>query len=220
MMKLIIVPRLRLTLLQTLTEATIKICKNIFSLSASLVLVEDALNSFKKGMVKDPASAKGKKRLDYHRDEYVTGFMGNVQSEQKFPHQDLALLKVLAELLEVVKKYGLNIKRLRVDQETAAIDNMMADIADLDITPLEPTGLTRWIPVVEQANADYKEAASDFISDTTESANTLAATLQAPQLEDTLEGFYAMAFAQLKMSPTEELSKAYAELETLVDSMK
>jgi hypothetical protein len=97
---------------------------------------------------------------------------------------------------------------------------MMADLAGLDTTPLGPTGLARWFPVIEQANADYKEAASEFISDTTESANTLAATRQVPQLESALEGFYAMAFAQLKMSPTEELSTAYAKLETLMDSMK
>lgn len=219
-MRLIQVPRLRLARLQTLAETTIKICLNIVALGDALKNVQDALISFKQGMLKDRTSTKDKKRLDFKRDEFLTGFIGNVHSEQKFPHDDEIILKALVELLEIVEKYGLNMKRLPHDEETAAIDNMLADISEVDVSSLTLTGLPRWIPEIDKANTEFKGAASVFISDTSTASDTQAATWQVPKLEDALEGIYAMVFALLKTSPSDELKKIYGELETLVESMK
>lgn len=219
-MELIKVPRLRLTLLQTLAESTISICQKFPALNTVLQLAITVFETFKQAMVKEKASAKDKKRLDHERDEVLTGFVLNVKSELKFPHQDEIVKKALAELALVVRKYGMRIKRLPLDQETAALDNLLADIAEIDITPLDPTGLTRWIPELESANTRFKEAAQTFISDSVEDASTDAATKQAPELEDALEGLYAMMYAVLKTAPDAEMETAYQELEELVDSMK
>ena len=219
-MELIKVPRLRLTLLQTLSESSISMCKGIAVLSKALRPVITVFASFKKAMVKDKTSAKEKQRLDFNRDEFLTGFHGAVKSELKFQYTDPVMIKVREELWNVVKKYGIGIKRLPFDEETAAIDNMLSDIAENDITSLASTGLLRWIPKIEKANKEYMEASSEFITDLTKAAATRAATLQAPELEDALEKFYATIFAQIIVSPSDELKKVYGELETLVDSMR
>lgn len=206
--------------MQTLAENTLKICKDIAALDAFVQIVLTALQAFKKGMLKDMASADSKHSLDYQRDEMITGFLTNVSSEKKFPHKDKAIKKALSKLVKITRKYGLSIKRLPMDAETAAIDNLLADIAEEDFTLLAPTGITRWLPEIEAANTEFKEAASVYLSESTEAETTKSASRLAPELEDALEGLYAMMFALLKTSPSNELKKAYEELDNLVDSMR
>lgn len=119
-----------------------------------------------------------------------------------------------------MKKYGVKIGRLPRDEETAAIDNLLADIAQMDVTPLLPTGIPRWIPAIKAANGEYKKAAKEYISDSTNAAATKAASILAPALEEALEDLYTMLFATIKRTPSDDLKKTYGDLETLVDSMR
>lgn len=182
--------------------------------------VNASFEAFLKGMLKDRTSAEKKRKIDKTRDHQVSGFMKVVFEENHFPNKDAAVITSHTELLKVVNKYGLKIIRLSRIEETTAIDNMFADIDKIDITPLIPTGITRWIPVIEASNAAYKGAAYTYISDSTQVASTKSATDLAPALEHDLEELYAMLYATIKRTPSDVLKKAYAELETLIDSVK
>lgn len=219
-MKLIEIPRLRLAQLQTLCELSIAICKSIVEVATILLKVESLFQTFQTAMLKVKASASEKQGLDHTRDDLLSGFLHAVYGENKFPHEDETIAKSRDELVKVADKHDFKIIRLPNDEETAAIHNLLADIAKLDITPLVPTGLTRWIPLIETANNNYKVATKDYISGTTEVAATQWANKLAPELKDELEELYATLFGAIKMGPTDQLRKAYAELETLVDSMR
>ena len=219
-MKVITLPGLRLGQLQTVSESSLDICKGIPEVAPETANVKRAFAAFKAGMLKDKASAAEKGKLDEERDDVVSGFMNVVIEQQKFPNKDAAIMTAHAALLKIVNKYGLNITRLRRAEETSSIDNLLADIAQVDITPLTPTGITRWIPVIEAANVAYKKAAKAYISDSTDAAATKAAGILAPALEDALEDMYIMLFAAIKRTPSDALKKAYGDLETLIDSMR
>ena len=219
-MKLLTLPRLRLGQLQTVGETTLTISKNLAELAAARRDVQSALIPFKEGMVKDAASAEQKRELDLKRDHRVSGFFSAVLAERKFPNVDKAVLKSHADLLKIVNKYGKNIIRLSRDEETSAIDNLLADINQIDVAPLATTGITRWLPAIEAANKEYKVAAKTYISDSVEADAIKAASILAPALEDALEKLFTRLFATIMLSPTDALKKAYAELETLVESMR
>ena len=217
-MKLIILPRLRLAQLQTITETTLSICKNLTQLASEILSVKNIFTPFKAGMLKDKVSAEEKGKLDQVRDQRVTGFFGAVYAEDKIGNDDPAILASYAELLKIADKYGPNIRRLPRDEETAAIDNLLAEINRIDISPLVPTGLPRWIPSLAAANNAYRIASAKFISDSTDADSTEAASIQAPELVVALEELYTNLFAVITLTPSDELKKAYAELENLVDS--
>jgi hypothetical protein len=218
-MILITLPGLRLGQLQTVGESSIDICKNIPEIAPEMVKVNSSFDAFKTGMLKDKASAEKKRKLDLNRDRLSSGFMNVVFEEQIFPNEDELIINAHAELLKIVKKYGRRIIRLPRAEETAAIHNLLADIAQMDVTPLLPTGIPRWIPVLEAANKEYKLAAKKFISDSTDANATESASSLAPALEEALEDMYTMLFATIKRTPSDALKKAYGDLETLIDSM-
>lgn len=217
-MILITLPGLRLGQLQTIGENSIDICKDIPEVAPEMAKVNSSFVAFKEGMLKDKASAAKKGKLDLKRDLVVSGFMNVVFEERKFPNEVAGMVDAHAALLKIVKKYGLKIVRLRRVEETAAIDNLLADIAKLDIALLLPTGIPRWIPAIEAANGEYKKAAKEFVSDSTDDAAIKTASSLAPALEEALEDLYTMLFATIKRTPSEVLKKAYGDLETLIDS--
>ena len=146
--------------------------------------------------------------------------MNVVNEEQKFPNDDEKIVNAQAELLTIVKKYEHRIIRFPRAEETAAIDNLLADIAQMDVKPMLQTGIPRWIPAIEAANEDYKQAAKEFISDRKDAGFIESASSLAPALEEALEDLYTMLFATIKRTPNDALKKAYGDLETLIDSMR
>jgi hypothetical protein len=219
-MKLITLPRLRLTQLQAIAETTLTICKDLPQLVSEVLGVENVFNPFKAGMLKDKVSAEEKGKLDQVRDQRVTGFFAVLYAEEKIENDDPAILASYTALLKIANKYGQNIRRLPREEETAAIDNLLAEIAKINISPLIPTGIPRWIPSLAAANKAYKIASAQFISDNTDAKATEAAGLLAPRLVDALEELYTNLFAVIRLTPSDELKKAYAALEILVDSVR
>lgn len=219
-MKILTLPDLRLGQLQTVGETSIDICKDITEIAPELLIVNSSFDAFIQGMLRDKASAEKKRILDQSRDHKVSGFMNVVFEEKKFPNEDASVINAHSELLKIVNKYGLKIIRLPRDEETAAIDNLLADIAQMDVTPLAATGILRWIPTIKTANIEYKKEAKAYISESSDTASTKSASDLAPALEDALEDLYLMLFATIKRTPTDVLKKAYADLETLINSMK
>ncbi len=219
-MELLSLPRLRNHQLQTVSENTIKICAELTQLKAPLETLTQKLDLFKGGMTKEQASAASKKELDNARDVLVSGFIKGVRIESAFPYTDTTSKEAINALLKVVNNYGTGIARLSYNEESAALDNLLADISKLDITPLADSGLARWIPLIEQANNNFKEAVSDYISESAKSSAVESATDVAPALLDALEALYAMIYAYLKIENSEELKEAYTQLQILLESYK
>lgn len=219
-MKLITLPKLRLGQLQTVGESSLNICQNIPDIAPEWTKANSSFAAFKEGMLKDQASAESKRKLDLKRDQIVSGFMKAADAEENFPNDNEQIKKTLEKLLKIKNKYGLNIVRLRRDEETSSIDNLLADIAQINTTSLASTGLLRWIPVLKDANDEYKQASQEYISDSTDADAILAASTLAPVLETDLEEMYFMLFAAIKRNPTDALKKAYADLEKLIESVK
>ncbi|MBN2639495.1 MAG: hypothetical protein JXR65_10480 [Bacteroidales bacterium] len=218
-MEIINLPRLRVNQLQTLCENSLKICEPIVEIASATEKVKAASDAFATGMLKDKAFS-GKKELDLLRDELLSGLIKSVHAEQQFPHEDAAAKAVVNSLVQAVNKYGTKIKRLPFDEETAAIDNLLADLATIDFLPLNGSGLSRWIEPLKTANNEFKTAVQEYVSDLAEVSQTEAAYILAPALIDALEGMYTLLYANLKINPTDQLNTAYAELEQLVNSYR
>lgn len=219
-MKLIVTPRLRLAQLQTFAESTITICQDIPSLETARITVTNVLEKLKKGMIRDQASADKKQQLDNIRDKYNSGFFAAIDSESLFPHNDQQAIQTITDLNSLTNKYGYKLNRWSYDEETAQIDNMLADITKIDLSPLNGTGIARWIPLLQEANNSFKSATSEYISDSAEVSTSAAAGSYALELKKALDNLFTILFALATLDPSEELITAYNELETLVEAQK
>ncbi|MBN2639002.1 MAG: hypothetical protein JXR65_07935 [Bacteroidales bacterium] len=214
-MEIINLPRLRVNQLQTLCENSLKICEPIAEIVSATEKVKAARDAFAAGMLKSKASS-GKKELDLLRDALMSGFTKAIHAEQMFPHDDPAAVATIKSITLAVDKYGSKIKNLPYDEESAAIDNLLADIEAIDLQPLAGSGLSRWIEPLKTANNEFKTAVQEYVSDLAEVSQIEAATSLAPALIDALEGMYTLLYAHIKINPTEQLTIAYAELNKLI----
>ncbi|WP_068471626.1 DUF6261 family protein [Saccharicrinis aurantiacus] len=217
-MELIVLPRLSLNHLQTITEESVKLCETIPELSAAIEKVNNVLEPFKEGMLKESLTAVDKKNTDWKRDRLTKGFIKSVRNELLFDHSDAEVLETLKQLNKVVDKYGIEVTRLPLNAETAAIDNLLSDVAQIDITSLSNTGITRWIPKVNDANQAFKIANRDYNAKTTSNSAINSASSIAPSLRKSVNGLYAMLFGLIMMSPSDNLISTYKQLDTLVDT--
>ena len=219
-MDIIRIPKMKMAQLQTVGDRSVEICKPIPEVEPAVTQAETALTDFKEGMLKDKASAAEKKEIDLKRDRLVSGFMHDVKAEQLFPYEDENEKKALTDLLHLVNKYGTGVRRLPLNEETAVIDNLVTDVEELDLTVLQPSGVMRWIPLLKDANNAFKAASQEYLTDSVRDMEEASASERAPALVDALEAMYALLFAHIQLTPRENLTKAYAELEELVDSAR
>lgn len=79
-------------------------------------------------MRKGHASAANKPVIDKKRDQLIMGFMQNIKAEKIVPDHPEANLAAINEVIRVAEKYGTKIIRLSYNEETAAVDNLLADL--------------------------------------------------------------------------------------------
>lgn len=217
-MELIVLPRLSLNHLQTISEESIKLCEAIPELDAAISKVNEVLDPFKEGMLKESLTAEEKKSMDTERDRFTRGFIKSVRNELLFNHPKENVINALKQLNKVVDKYGLEITRLPLNAETAAIDNLLSDVEQIDISSLNNTGINRWIPKIKDSNDAFKLANRDYNAKATNNNEIDSATSIAPVLRKSVNGLYAMLFGLIMMSPSDELSATYKQLQTLIDT--
>ena len=217
-MDLLNIPNIRVNQLQTLGESSLEICQNLSEIAPSIETVKQALDKYLEGMTRDKASAAEKKKLDQTRDRLVLGFIKQVRAEQMFPHEDEQVISALQKLVLVINKYGSKITRISYDEESAAMDNMIAEVMGLDLSPLSTSGIARWIEPMQTSNDIFKSSSTQYIADSAATEQTESATSLAPALIEALEEMYNMLYAYIKIKPTDELVKAYTELKKLVYS--
>lgn len=219
-MEILTLPRLRNHQLQSVTEGSLSFCTGIDVLNTPCNKVETCLANFIDGMMKDKASAKGKAELDTERDTIIRNLMRAITTDIQYPYTTDTELAVAEQLKSILKKYGTGIVRLSYNEQSAAVDNMLADIKAIDFAATPESGVARWIPLVETSNNNFKVAAKTYITDSAELVNQVSATEMAPALLDALEGLYTMMYAFLKVNPTPELEKAYTEISLLIESYR
>lgn len=218
-MELITLPKMRINQMQAFAEKCITICKPFKALAPAIKAVENVYESFVESMQKDKASEYDKKEFDRKRDAILTGFYGAIRSEKNFPHTDSNAIETLETLVDAAFKYGTKVSKLSYDEETATIDNILSEVKNLDLSALKDTGLSRWIPLLEQTNKDFKDVASKFAKDSSNAAVISAAVKKAPELEVTLEKLFALMFSHITISQHANMIKAYNEISLLRDSL-
>lgn len=219
-MDIIRLPRLRIPELQTLTESTLKICEPLTEMAEYREKVETEFTNFKEGVLKNYISAKEKTTIDKERDRYNSGFCYAIKSEFHYPYEDVNAIETINKLKDLYKKYGFKINRLPLNEETAALDNSMTEAEAIDLTPLPNTTIGKWIPLIKEANQRFKEISGEIIQGSAEAAQLESATALAPELTVAIEKLIVQIFSAIHVTPSEALTKAYAELDTLVDSYR
>ncbi|MDF1548749.1 MAG: DUF6261 family protein [Bacteroidales bacterium] len=218
-MEIITLPRLRIAELQSLTEATLKICTPLTEVEEQKQQVEKEFTPFKEGVLKNKARAE-KKTVDKERDRYSSGFFFDIKAETYYPYTDKAAIETVNKLKALSKKYGIKINGLPYNEETAAIDNCMEEAEKIDLSPLTSPAIGRWIPLIKEVNLRFKDMANDFVEESTAVATLESASAVAPELIHAIEELIIQIFSVIRVSPTDALKKAYSELETLVDSYR
>jgi len=210
-MELINLPRLRMKELQTLGENSLDVCRSIEELSPAVEAVDVALDDFKQGMIKDKASGGTKTELDKQRDLLISGFMMDIKAESYFPHE-ANKKEVVDSLKRIANKYGTKINRLRYNEQTAAVDNMLVEYKEVDTTVLGSNNPGRWIPFIENANNAFKQAGKTYMEENAASSQISSAYDQAPALISALEQLYRLMFAHVQISQGENMTKAYTHI--------
>lgn len=218
-MNLIVIPKMRMNQLQSLAEQCYNICKPIPALADATKELRKEHTSFIESMQKDKASKYDKRISDNNRDAVITGFYGAIRAEQYYPHTDPKTKETLEVLARTAFKYGKSITKLSYNEETATIDNILSELKELDLSPLKNSDLVRWIPLLEEANKDFKKVASDFSKGTSAASFVSAAVKQAPILENALKKLLALMFSHITISQDTQITKAYNEINLLIDSL-
>lgn len=219
-MEIIRLPRIKIAELQTLCELSLAICTPFTNeeLKKQIQLVEKEFDAFKKGILKNQAKTL-KKITDKERDGYISGLFFDIKAETYYPYTDKAAIETVNRLKELSKKYGIKINGLPFNEETAAIDNCMAEAEAIDLKPLN-SNIARWIPLIKDANQRFKGVTKEFVEESTSVSSLESASAVAPDLIDALEDLFIQFFSVIRVSPNDKLEKAYSELETLVDSYR
>lgn len=216
--ELITLPRLRTKQLQSVAEKSIDACKPLQELQPAIAQLTEKLTLLKAGMVKQEASASEKANLDKKRDKLISGLFYQIKSEAYFPHENAE--EKLQSLQSFQKKYGFAINRLPLDEQTATVDNMLAEAETLKLDNFAGGRIQHWFPLILEANNDFRAASGEYVSEKVNAQGTDSASDVAPQLVEALELLIKSAFGLALLSGTPESKKAYQELEVIINSFR
>lgn len=215
-MKLFKLPRLKNNELQTFTEATKRIIAGVAQLSTNLAEITTAETEFLEGMQKDRNLGLNRKGLDKGRDFTYTAIIDAIDLELRYPHEDENVITALNAIQAVRNKYGKGIKTLPYEEETAELDNFIADFEKVDTSALVNYDFMRWLPLLKTDIKAFKDFSEHKIDASTEYKGVDSATIAAPKLEGALNNMFADLFANQRISPSEELQSVYNKLDTLI----
>ncbi|UOB18938.1 DUF6261 family protein [Abyssalbus ytuae] len=216
-MEIISIPQLRLGQLQTLTEQTLELTKPVEQIATYVAAVEAAFEPFRSGMLKE-FTVSDKRALDNIRDKYLSSLFMGIKIEKNYPQEDTVLQEIVGKLRQVARKYSADINRLPYDEETAAIDNLLAELETVDMQGMPH--LVRWVDKIKVANENFKAASKEYLESTVKYSATQSASAAAPALVAALEELYTMFFAYTKVAADETLVTVYRELAELVDAYR
>jgi len=219
-MELLSLPRLRMGELQSLAENAVKICKPLAELKTDIANVELKLASFAESMRRAPASASEKAELDKTRDLLLSGLFHSIKADSYYPYPNDTQKELSAKLKDIEKKYGFKTKHLPIKEETAAIDNLLADIKSLNPKALEQSNADRWVNLLKEANENYKQSELGYISEQASASDINTATDSAPELAEAIEKLCLKVFSFAQISDKKAFGAAYSQLSQLVASYR
>jgi hypothetical protein len=218
MIELLKLPRLRNAQLQVAANGTIEHCKQFSELKEKLEEVNRFFEPFKEGMRKASVIGTERKQKDKVRDDYTSALMNCTIAEKLIPTDDEQVIAALENLTAVLDKYSFSVTRLPLDEETAELDNMLAEIDRLDLSALEGRDILRWPVLIKAANEDFKVVSGDFIEDNVEAKEILAASKIAPDLSHALDKVYVKLFSLINVHEKEEHIKSYLQIQEIIKS--
>ncbi|NJO92321.1 MAG: hypothetical protein HC831_27650 [Chloroflexia bacterium] len=180
--------------LQSLSETAASICAPLKEIEKEKQAFDKEFAVFKEAVMKKQAKGEIKKAVDKKRDRKVSGFFYDILAETFYPHTDEAAIETVNQLKELSEKYGFKINNLRFNEETAAIDNCMKEAEKIDLSALTSNDIGRWIPLIKQANQEFKEVSKSFVEETTAAASLESASAVAPGLVHALEELFIQLF--------------------------
>ncbi|TRX64588.1 DUF6261 family protein [Carboxylicivirga sp. M1479] len=216
-MELLNLPRLRLKELQTVSENSVRICDAIPEVQPAVKKVKEAIADFKASMQKEKVPAATKSELDKKRDKLIYGLVLRIKSDSHYPFTG-EKSQAIESLLSITTKYN-GINRFRYNEQTAAVDNMIDEMRNVDLQDEDFKDINDWLNLVEQANNDFKAASDSYIESNAQLSDTKSATDMAPLLAESLNGLYSLMFAHARIGTSPAISNALMELEVLLKSL-
>ena len=219
-MKHIVVPRLRLNQLQSLCETTLRVCANQPSLEVPYQQLQQRYENFKASSEKSLVSS-ARDAHDTSRDRAITGFELHIKALRYFPQYSGPIDTALAALEDLVSQHDPDMRNLPFDEETAAIDNYVADLKKFDFSPLASTQLEQWVSAIEEENAAFKQASQDWAAHKVEREKMEAPSIIAIDLRKRLNQLFAVLIAFRLINPSDEnLENAHIEITKQLASFK
>lgn len=213
-------PRVKHGELQSIVEGAIEICSGIGVLQPAMDRLLAISPAFKDAVLKIQASAEDKAGADYGRDFIYTGAYYYSKSLTYFTFPNSEANEVAQQVWEIFEDEGLGIIRLPYDEESSAIDNRIAKVKKLNLSPLADTLLPKFISYTEESNEAFKKLALKFNEDKTDASIVKAATALVPAVRMALEGLFMMLTTFTEFGSDEEVLKAYNRVGTLLDSFR
>lgn len=218
-MKLLVTPQMQVGKMQMFAEKVLEYCGPHEEVKKPLAAVKTQFDKYREGMRKNPALAKFKRERDKIRDTYVIGFVGALDAELHYPYSNEER-ETLLKIEETIDKYGDRIYRLPYDSETASLDNLLTDIEKLDLSVLKNDAVTKWFPVLKEANQQFKDSDSDYLDDLVDAAQIKAASALYNDLKQAVDGLFAILFGYAITGQNPEIAKTYEKLQVFVKAYR
>lgn len=214
------VPQLRLGQLQLFSETLIKKCKPFEEVKSALEPAEALVTEFKEGMLKDKSVSIDKKELDAISDRLISGLSHNLKAELEFPQASNEAKIEQGKIEQIIDKFGTKITKYSYTDQPAAVDNMLTELGKVNLLVLGNSGIERWVPLIKEANENFKKATLQFVGEKTKNMEQDSASALAPELINALNKLLTIMFAFANIGANPELVKTYSEISVFTDTYK
>ena len=219
-MKHITLPRLRLNQLQSLCETALRVCNPLPGLEVPCEQLQQRYGQFKQSLEKSLVNSS-REAFDVSRDRTISGFEFHVKALRYFPNNSEAVNSALAQLEQLLSQHDPDMRSLPFDEESAAIDNYVADLKKFDFSPLADTQLERWVSAIENENQAFKQASEAWANHKVELEKMASPSAIAPELRRLLSNLFTVLVAmRLIQSGDEALQNAYIAITEQINGFK
>lgn len=219
-MELVATPPMRIGQIQLYTEGVLQKCEPFGELDEKIAPVQGTFQEFLEAMLKVKEADTKKRILDRASDSLIRPFYHQVLGEIGFPHTSPSAQKAQEALLELYEKYGPKISAYSYTDQPAAVDNMLKDLAKIDLNALGDSGLGRWLQPIQEANDNFKRGSVDFADEQQEMQEQDAASAIAPLLTSQINELIRLFFSNAVIGKNKKLTKAYEQLVIFIKTFR
>lgn len=214
-MELIVFPRKTVNETKSLAESTLELLKDFTELATPFNQASTAYTQFVTGLQKEQVTITEVLKLDDSRDNLTLGLLKSIKPELHYPYASEAEKTAVAELKKIDAKYSMKFVRGNRDEQTAELDNLLADLSKVNLSALTGNGIQRWIEPLTTAAAKYKEGALKYNKSKTDEDQILSASKSLPELKTALDGLLAFTYSNAMYGVNPQIKEAYQQIVTL-----